>query len=82
MNAKLPEMRDKVLSELSRIADWPKPQQSVLRMAYWMLRMKSLGKKAEKKQTAHEVLLKCIAEIQGRYPGYEFIYDKAFFRKA
>ncbi len=82
MNTKLAEMRNKVLSELSRIPDWPKPQQSMLRMAYWVLRMKSLGKKAEKNQTAYEVLLDCVAEWQKSYPGYEFKYDKVFFRKA
>jgi hypothetical protein len=82
MKSKLAEMRDTVLSELARIPNWPS-QQSALRMAYWPLRMKSLGKKAEKKdQTAYEVLLDCIAEVQKYHPGYEFLYDKAFFRKA
>ena len=44
----LPKMREQVLTEMAHIPNWPKPQQSFLRSHYWIVRMNSLGKKAEK----------------------------------
>ena len=78
----LKEMREKVLNELEYVDKRPKLQQSELRAAYWSKRMHSLGKKAKGEKTAFEVLQECIEFIQREYPGFEFRYNKTFFRKA
>jgi hypothetical protein len=75
----LHEMRQQVLAEMEHIPRHPKPHQSDLRMAYWLLRMNSLGKKAVGKKTATEVLQECIAYVRQRHPHFEPKYDEKFF---
>ena len=74
------KMREKVKEELEHIRDWPEPQNE-LRMIYNDRRMHSLGKKAERKQTAMEVLEECISYLKKDYPGFQFLYDENFFNK-
>ena len=82
MANKLKKMQEKVQEELKHIPDWPDSgPQKELRMLYNMCRMRSLGKRAEHKQTAKEVLMKCISDLQPKYPGYSFKYDQDFFNK-
>ena len=82
MPNKRKEMQEKIKAELEHIPDWPDPcPQKELRMLYNMCRMRSLGKKAEHKQTGKEVLMKCISDLQPRYPDYSFKYDQDFFNK-
>jgi len=80
MSNKLKKMQEKVNEELKHIPDWPDPQ-GELRMIYQTRRMHSLGKKAERKQTAKEVLEKCISDLKPKHPDYKFIYDEDFFNK-
>ena len=77
----LHEMREQVLAEMDHIPRHPKQHQSALRMAYWLLRMKSLGKKAVAKQTAMDVLRECIEYVRERHPDFEPKYDEKFFGK-
>ncbi len=79
---RITEMRSQVRAELAHIADWPQPEQSDLRMLYWSKRMHSLGKKAERNQSAFDVLQACIEILQPDYPSVHFQYDDAFFRGA
>lgn len=82
MSNKLKKMQEKVKAELEHIPDWPDPDpQKELRMLYNMCRERSLGKKATSKQTAKEVLMKCISDLQPKYPDYSFKYDEDFFNK-
>ena len=74
------KMQEKVQEELKHIRDWPEPQ-GELRMLYQARRMHSLGKKATSKQTAKEVLMKCISDLQPKYPDHQFKYDEDFFNK-
>ncbi len=53
--------------------------QGLLRMAYNMARMHSLGRRATKNQTAFDVLQDCIAVLKKTNPGARFYYDKGFF---
>jgi hypothetical protein len=77
----LQKMREQVLSEMAHIPNWPRPQQSYLRGSYWITRMNSLGKKAQKPgMTAYEALEVCIAGLRGMYPNQEFQYDRDFFK--
>lgn len=73
-------MQEKINEELKHIPDWPNPQ-GELRMIYQTRRMHSLGKKAERKQTAKEVLEGCISHLKDHYPNFQFKYDEAFFNK-
>jgi hypothetical protein len=76
----LSDMRQQVLSEMVHIPNWPKPGQSYLRSQYWLVRMNSLGKKAEMpRSTASEVLKHCITFLRDEHPEMEFTYDKDFF---
>jgi hypothetical protein len=79
---RLTDMRSQVRMELAHITDWPKPQQSELRMLYWLRRMHGLGKKAQGNKTAFKVLQECIERLKQDYPDFEFQYDGAFFRGA
>ena len=74
------KMQEKVKEELKHIPDWPEPQNE-LRMIYQTSRMRSLGKKAERKQTAKEVLERCISRLKDDYPDFHFLYDENFFNK-
>ncbi len=76
----LKEMREKVLEELDYVDKRPRPQQSYLRMAYFVSRMHSLGKKADGKKSAFDVLRECIQSLKSDHPDFDFKYDKAFFR--
>jgi hypothetical protein len=77
----LPIMREQVLSEMAHIPTWPRPQQSYLRANYWLVRMNSLGRKAEKSgMTASEVMEDCISVLREKHPEFEFAYDKSFFK--
>jgi len=80
MANKLKKMQEKAKEELKHIPDWPEPQ-GELRMIYWTRRMRSLGKKAERKQTAKEVLEECISDLKDDYPDLQFNYDEDFFNK-
>lgn len=80
MTSKLEKMRDKAKEELEHIRDWPE-HQGELRAIYWSRRMHSLGKKAKSKQTAKEVLEKCISDLKPKYPDFKFIYDEDFFNR-
>ncbi len=75
------KMRSQVRAELAHIPDWPKPQQSELRMQYWARRMHSLGKKAQGEKTAFEVLQECLEHLKREYPEFQFQYDAAFFHR-
>ena len=79
---KLKKMQEKVKEELEHIPDWPDPDpQKELRMLYNVCRMRSLGKKATSKQTAKEVLMKCISDLQPKYPNHRFKCDEDFFNR-
>ena len=73
------EMRELVLPEMDKIPRWPKEQQSHLRLAYWTLRMNSLGKKAEVPNDPSLVLQRCLESLASTYPGVEYKYDETFF---
>ena len=73
------EMRAKVAEELKYIPKHPKPVQGELRAAYQMLRMHSLGKKAEKEQTRRDVLLEAVKVVRNDNPTAKVAYDKKFF---
>ena len=77
---RLEEMRAQVQAELEHIPGWPKEHQNKLRMLYWSSRMRSLGKKAERNQSALAVLQECIEFLRNADPNLEFQYDKAFFK--
>jgi hypothetical protein len=77
----LHEMRQQVLAEMEHIPRHPKQHQSDLRMTYWLVRMNSLGKRAEGKKTAADVLHESIALIRKQYPDFEPRYDEKFFAK-
>lgn len=76
----LKQMRATVLAELNRIPKGPAPQ-GELRMVYWILRMRSLGKRADRRKTAKEVLEESITSLKKDYPDIEFEYDQSFFNK-
>ena len=76
----LKEILEKVKEELKHIPDWPQPQNE-LRMIYQTRRMNSLGKKAVTKQTAKEVLKKCISDMKKDHPDFQPKYDEDFFNK-
>jgi hypothetical protein len=73
-------MRDLVLQEMEHIPRHPKPHQSDLRMAYFIARMHSLGKKAKGEKTPVEVLQECIDVLKKTAPDAELRFDTAFFR--
>jgi hypothetical protein len=77
----LHEMRQQVLAEMDHIPRHPKQHQSELRMAYWLLRMNSLGKKATAKKTAADVLHESIAWVRQQHPDFQPKYDEKFFSK-
>lgn len=74
----LKEMLSQVSAELNYIPGWPEPQ-GELRMLYNVKRMRSLGKKAEGKNTRSQILEQSIQQLKGDYPNYEFKYDREFF---
>lgn len=74
------KMREKVKKELEHIPNWPE-HQNELRMIYNVRRMHSLGKKAERKQTAMGVLEECISDLKSKHPDVQFLYEKDFFDK-
>jgi len=82
MTNKLKQMQEKVKDELEHIPDWPDPEpQNKLRMIYWTRRMHSLSEKVVPKQTAKEVLERCISNLKKDYPNFQFKYDEDFFNK-
>ena len=74
----LKEMREAVQRELEHISSGPESQ-SLLRFAYWGLRMNSLGKKASLPNDPYQVLQASIDIVQKSHPDYEFRYDRRFF---
>jgi len=73
-------IQERVKEEIEHIPDWPDPDpQKELRLLYNARRMHSLSKKATSKQTAKEVLMKCISDLQPKYPDHQFKYDHDFF---
>ena len=75
------EMRAIVDAELEHIPGFPGEHQNLLRAAYNMARMHSLGKRATKKQTASDVLQDCIEALKKENPDARFYYDKDFFER-
>ena len=75
------EMRAIVDAELEHIPGFPGEHQGLLRAAYNMARMHSLGKRATKKQTASDVLQDCIEALKKENPDARFYYDKDFFER-
>jgi hypothetical protein len=75
----LVEMRQRVLQEMEHIPRYPKESQSLLRMAYWLHRMNSLGKNAETPNDPSKVMERCLAELAKSHPSAQFVYDKEFF---
>lgn len=80
MFEKIESMRKIVLEELKHIPKGAYPQ-GLLRAYYWGMRMNSLGKKAETKKNAKEVLQEGISFLRQDYPDFEFEYDNDFFSK-
>lgn len=74
-------IQQQVLSELEHIPANRRETQNLLRMAYNVARLQSLGKNATKQQSPFDVIQECLTFLNGKYPGYEFEYDKEFFRK-
>jgi len=74
------KMQQIVEEELKHIPDEPRPQNE-LRMNYQTRRMHSLGKKAESKQTAKDVLDACTTHLKADYPDFQFKHDEDFFDK-
>jgi hypothetical protein len=77
---KLKEMRAKVKGELEFIPKLPAIHQSDLRMAYFMARMHSLGKKAKEEKDTYDVLLDCIKLLKADDPKAKFEFDEKFFK--
>ena len=77
---KLEKIQKKIEEELKHIPDLP-GHQNELRMIYQTRRMHSLGKKAESKQTAKEILEECISRLKDDYPHMQFDYDEDFFNR-
>jgi len=73
------EMRAVIDAELKHIPDFPGEHQGLLRAAYNIARMHSLGKRATKRQTALDVLQDCIEALKKENPDARFYYDKDFF---
>ena len=78
----LKEMRKKVQEELQYIPKHPAEHQSDLRMAYFAMRMHSLGKKAKEEKTASDVLRDCIEQLSKECPEARFHFDEEFFKGA
>jgi hypothetical protein len=74
----LKQMREFVRQELVHIPDSPYPQ-GELRLAYWRLRMHSLGRKGSRNKTPKEILEESLAIVRPDYPDFEFEYDTLFF---
>lgn len=66
-------------AELKHIPDFRGEHQGLLRAAYNMARMHSLGKRATTKQTVFDVLQDCIKVLKKTNLGARFYYDKDFF---
>jgi hypothetical protein len=75
----LPAMRELVLEEMEHIPRRPKETQCYLRMAYWVSRMNSLGKKAELPNDRSQVMKKCLEDLAEEKPGVKFQYDEKYF---
>ena len=73
------EMRALVDAELKHIPNFPGEHQGLLRAAYNAARMRSLGKRATKKETAFDVLQDRIEALRKENPDARFNYDKDFF---
>lgn len=80
MTNKLKKMEEQVKDELEHIPDWPEPQNE-LRAVYHNRRMHSLSKEVVLKQTAKEVLQRCVSFLKVDYPDFQFKYDEDFFNK-
>jgi hypothetical protein len=77
------ELRAIVDAELKHVPETPSGDQTLLRAAYNMARMHSLGRQATKKQqTAFDVLQDCIRVLRKTCPGACFCYDKGFFENS
>ena len=76
MNAK--QMREQVLVELGHI---PKGNldQSLLRMAYEVARLNSLGGRSQVGGTRGDVLRFSVAQVRRGSPGAPLAYDAVFF---
>lgn len=73
------QMRAQVAEELKHIPKHPKPIQGELRMVYQTLRMHSLGKKADKEQSARDVLLEAKKFLRKDNPTAKLDYDEDYF---
>lgn len=72
------EMLDITRRELAHIPDWPEHQRA-LRMAFWNLRLNSLGKKAEYPDDPLAVVEEAVRITRKTYTSEPFEYDRAFF---
>jgi hypothetical protein len=72
------DMRALVKEELNHIPPGAEPQ-NMLRMAYWTLRMNSLGKRATGAKEPYDVLRAAIAHVRAQHADHEFHYDRPFF---
>ena len=75
------KLRAIVDTELKHIPKTQGECQGLLRAAYNMARMHSLGEQATKKQSAFDVLQDCIRVLKKKNSDACFCYDKEFFEK-
>jgi hypothetical protein len=75
---KLNKMRNQVKEELRHIPRGDLDQ-NMLRHAYWVGRMHSLGKKARKEISKEEVVIKAAKLIKKDNPNFCPKYDEKFF---
>lgn len=76
---KLKVMREQVKKELGYIQRG-NLLQNELRMFYWVLRMRSLGKKAKGNATKKDILEKSIETIKKDSPDFDPQFDRNFFK--
>lgn len=67
-------------SELEHIPKGPGVDQGLLRAAYNMVRLHSLGRQGTGNQTANDVLEGCIRVLKKEHPDACLIYDRNFFK--
>ncbi len=75
------KLRAIVDTELKHIPKTPGEYQGLLRLAYNMARMHSLGELATNKKSAFDVLQDCIAILKKENSDACFYYAEGFFEK-
>lgn len=75
------KLRAIVDTELKHIPKTQGEYQGLLRLAYNMARMHSLGRRAASKQSAFDVLQDCIEVLKKDNSDVCVYYDKEFFEK-